>query len=164
MITATPDHKFRWIHEIIDAHFDLLLKRGFCIVSVMFTDQGMDDWQVMMLLDDCFVRLRCKRVMISLSLSTMQLLDQVGFLDLNILLQPVIKWDGFSKGYGTGWEGEEQQIEAIARLFGKYYNDIFLQLDLLSALIPDRLFLISKPDRNGRLSLDNRPFSISCQI
>ncbi len=159
-MTTRPDLKFRWICEIVDTHFKFLFQQGFCVVSVMFTDRSEEDWQVMLLMDDYFIRLRCDQGRISLGLSTLQLCGQVGFFDLNTVFRFTFGYDGLHDIPGTGWENEEQQIEEIARLFGKHSREIFKGFDVLGTRILDRVWIISKPNQNGQLPMDSYPFAV----
>jgi len=157
MITTYPDQKFYWIRETIRMQFDFLLRQGYQVISVMFTDHGIENWQVMMLHDDCYIRLRCDQGRVNLGLSTMRLVNQVGFFDLDTLLQ--FAFD-INKPYDLseiGQNNEEQQIEEIAQILEKYSDDIFMNFQIVCTLILDRVWIISKPNANGRLSMDNRP-------
>jgi len=49
MITTYPDQKFYWIRETVRMQFDFLLQQGYQVISVMFTDHGIENWQVMTL-------------------------------------------------------------------------------------------------------------------
>lgn len=159
MMTIYPDQKFCWIQATVNMHFNFLLQQGFQVVSVMFTDHGVEDWQVMMLFDDCFVRLRCDSGKVSLGLSKTQFFDQIGFFDLDTLLQFTFDCDHPQDAPEIRQKNEGQQIEEIASLFGKYYGDIFTKFDVLSDLLFDRVWIISKP-KSGRLYLDNRPLTL----
>jgi len=159
-MTVYPDHKFRWIHDVVKLHFSYLLRQGFQIISIMFTDHSVDDWQVMMLSGDCFVRLRCERGRISLGLSTLQLCNQVGFFDLKTLLQFTFDLDEPFELPEPGHKNEGQQLEEIARLFGKHSKDVFTKFDVLTTLILDRVWIISKPNANGRSSMEDRPLTV----
>jgi len=164
-MTAYPDHKLCWIRETIINKFGFLLDQGFCIVSVMFTAQGTEDWQVVMLSRDCFIRVRCDRGRITLGFSKMELLhNRVGFFDFDIMLELSVKWDESRKVLGRKGKTEERQIDEKAGLLRKYSDELFQQFDVLSSFILDRLWLISEPNQNGRLSMDNRPFSFNLQI
>lgn len=158
MITC-PDYKFRWIRDMVDTHFDFLLQQGFRVISVVYTTQGMEDWQVVLLSEDRFIRVCCDRGMITLGLSSVQLLhNQIGFFDLGTMLELSLRWDEAYTVFHTEWKNERQQIKDLARLFRKYFSDIFRQFDTFSSFILDRLWLISEPNQNGKLSRDNFPF------
>jgi len=91
----------------------------------------------------------------------MRLVNQVGFFDLDTLLQ--FAFD-INKPYDlseTGQNNEEQQIEEIAQVLEKYSDDIFMSFQIVCTLILDRVWIISKPNVNGRLSMDNRPLFTS---
>ena len=57
-------------------------------------------------------------------------------------------------------KNEGQQIEEIAQLFGEHFGDIFAKFDMLSNLIFDGTW-VTLDAKNGRLSLDNLPFTLS---
>ena len=159
MVATYPDHKFHWIRDTVNTHFDFLLQQGYRIISMVFTTHTMDDWQVMLLSNDCFVRVRCDHGRVSLGLSTVQLLhNQVGFFDLVTLIEFAVEREAPQKSFYMEGENEGQQIREIARLFDRYSNDVFQQFDVLSSFILDRLWLISEPNQNRRLSMDNRLF------
>ena len=157
MMTTHPDQKFYWIRETIGMHFNFLLQQGFHVISVMFTDHGIENWQVMLLQDDCFVRLRCDQGRVSLGLSTMMFVNQVGFFDLETLLQFASELDKPYNLPEVKHDNEGQQIEKIAQVFEEFSDDIFIKFEELNTFILNRVWIISKPNANGRLSMDNRP-------
>ena len=160
MMIDYPDRKFRWIHETVIVHFDFLFQQGFQVISVLFTDRGVEDWQVMMLLNDCFIRLYCDSGKVNLGISTTQLFDQVGFLDLSTLFQCTFDYDPTYDMTELKKKNEGQQIEEIALLFEKHFGDIFAKFDMLSNLIFDGTW-VTLDAKNGRLSKDNLPFTLS---
>lgn len=158
-MSVYPDHKFHWIRDTVNTYFDFLLRQGFRIISVVFTTQGMEDWQVVMLSDDRFIRVCCDHGKIALELSSMQLLNhQVGFFDLGTMLELSMRWDETYTIFDAEGKNEKRQIEELACLFKKHFAKIIQQFDALSSFILDRLWLISEPNQNGRLSKNNLPF------
>jgi len=153
--------KFRWIHETIEGHFDFLFEQGFDIASAMFTDRAAQSWQVMMFLEDRCVKLSCEGGTFSLGLSNLQICDQVGFLDLQILLQTTGNDASLHDATGAGYKNEEQQIKEISCLFRKYHDDIFNQFDKLCILFLRHFLSIGEFNQNGQLSMDNCPFLFS---
>jgi hypothetical protein len=149
VMTIRTDLKFRWICNAVKTHFDFLFQRGFRIVSVMFTDQGNEDWQVMMSQDDDIVVLRCVCGRISLGLSTAQLYDRVGFLGLGVFIRGAIPIPESHTTSDAGWDHAEGQIEEIALLFGKHFNNVFLRFHQFSILPLDRLPTSSKIATSG---------------
>jgi hypothetical protein len=159
MITR-PDLKFGWIEETIRDHFDFLFNRGFSLTSTLFTDQGTESWQAVMLLNDCFIRIRCDHGKIDLSLSSSQLYDLAYFFDLNMLAQPFYKRHEPHDIPDTEWLNEEKQIREIAGLLREQYDDIFKRFKILESQVQDRSKLNSELNENGQLSMDNCPFFI----
>ena len=160
MFATHPEQKFRWIHGTVKTHFDFLLQRGFYIVSVIFTTQGTDSWQVMLQSDDCSIRVCCDHGKITLGLSIMELLqNHAVFFDLDTVLELFIERDEEYKIFDVERKNEEQQIEEKTRLLRKYSDDVFQQINVMSSFILDHLWLKSEAKANGRLSIDNRPFA-----
>ena len=165
MFATHPEQKFRWIRGTVDTHFDFLLQQGFYIVSVIFTTQGTDDWQVILQSDNCSIWVCCEHGQIALGLSTMELLQSHAvFFDLDTVLELFVERDEEHKAFEVEQKNEEQQIEEKTYLFRKYSSDVFQQVNVMSSFVLDHIWLISGSKRNGRLSIDSRPFRFSANI
>lgn len=155
----TPDLKFLSIHKDIREHFGFLFKRGFRITAAVFIDHSAESWVVTLLNDDWFIKLYCEQGQVNLGFTNQQAVDDVGFLDLNDALEFMGK--GVDEYYGTEtkYMNEQDQVKTIAHLFRRYFNELITQFDDLNPTILGKAVTGSKHSKNGRLFMDNRPFS-----
>jgi len=156
-----PDLKFLNIHKSIRENFGYLFKRGFRIAAAIFIGNGTENWVVTMLADDWFIRVHCVQGKITLGFTTLQLIDEIGYLDLETILQFI--GEGNDKLYAIKARSmnEQQQIKSIAQLLRRYFNELITQFDDLNPLTLDQIYPIQNNSINGQLSLDNCPFIFS---
>ena len=165
MFATHPEQKFHWIRGTVNTHFDFLLDRGFYIVSVIFTAQDTDGWQVILQSDDCSIRVCCDHGKIAWGLSTKELLQRHAvFFDLDTVLELFVECGEEHKVLDVERKNEEQQIKEKTRLLKKYSDDVFQQVNVMSSFVLDHIWLISETKQNGRLSIDNRPFCFSANV
>ena len=148
-----PDLRFNNIHKNIRIYFDFLLKRGFRIVSAMFVGKGSDSWLVTMLAGDQFIKIHCLQGKVNVGITTSQLVDRIGFLDLEILLEHMGKGEGMSQKTVTLPPDEQQQLEDMALLLREHFDEITTLFDSVNSNILNRVF----SNANGQLSMDNCP-------
>jgi len=156
-----PDLRFLDIHKDIREHFDFLFKRGFRITAAVFIDNSTENWVVTMLDDDWFVKIHCEQGHINLGVTNLKVIDEAGFLDLNATLALIGKGDDEIYNVKTKLMNEHEQVKNIAHLFKRHFNELITQFDDLIPTILDQGVIGSAHSINGRLSLDNRPFSFS---
>ena len=149
-----PDLIFLNIHKSIKENFDFLFERGFRITGAMFTGKGTENWVVTMLVDDWFIRVHSSRGRVTLGLTTLQLVNEIGFLDLGTMLQFIGEED--DKLYITKAEtmNEQQQLKSIAQLFKRYFNELIIQFDNQI----DQTYSTSINSVNGLISMYISPF------
>ena len=148
-----PDLRFNKIHENIRIHFDFLLKRGFRIVSAMFVGKGADSWLVTMSKGDQFIKIHCLQGKVNIGITSSQLGDKIGFLDLDILLEYLGKGGGISHQTLTIHPEEQQQLESMALLLREHLDEIITLFDGVNSNILNRVL----SNANGQLSMDNCP-------
>jgi len=152
-----PGQKFVDIHKAIREHFNFLFKRGFRITAVVFTDESSESWVVTMLNGDWFVKLYCDQGYVNLAFTNLQVVDEVGFQDLNDALE--IMGNGNYDFYSAGTKhlNEQDQVKAIAHLFKRNFNELITQFDDLNPVILEQEVTSSTYSESGRLSMDNLP-------
>src|SRR5215216_3972128 len=87
-----PDLKLQRILDNVRHHFDFLSRRGFRIVSVIFADPDYENWQIIMLADDCCIKSYSYMGKVKVALRTRQLCKEVGLFELADLIY-LIKGD-----------------------------------------------------------------------
>lgn len=78
-----PELKFRKTLEDIRLHFDFLFKRGYRLVSVLFTDQNNADWQVTLSEGNRLVHIYSEQGIVNLIMSTLRQANEIIFFDMN---------------------------------------------------------------------------------
>lgn len=78
-----PELKFRKTLEDIRLHFDFLFKRGYRLVSVLFTDQNNTDWQVTLSEGNRLVHIYSEQGIVNLIMSTLRQANEIIFFDMN---------------------------------------------------------------------------------
>ena len=78
-----PELKFRKTLEDIRLHFDFLFKRGYRLVSVLFTDQNNADWQVTLSEGNRLVHIYSEQGIVNLIMSTLRQTNEIIFFDMN---------------------------------------------------------------------------------
>jgi len=152
-----PDLKFRRIHENVRYHFDFLFNRGFRITSATFAGRGTESWQAIMMAGNRIIRIHSDRGKVDLALSTLQLFDEIGLFDLDSMAQHVGQGKEPSPVPEAERMNEVQQLERVARLLEKYFDDIFAQFERSNFLIPDRLSFSDLLQQNRATVLGQLP-------
>jgi hypothetical protein len=144
---SRPDLKLLRILENFRHHFAFLFRRGFHIVSVIFIDQNYENWQIMMMTDNCIIKIYSYMGKVELALSIPQLYDVVGLFEVNDLIYGVDGTVDFSDPAEEPPMNEVQSLRRIAQLLDKHIDDILEKigkmLNLLS--IDDPPIPLSKP-------------------
>ena len=78
-----PELKFRKTLEDIRLHFGFLFKRGYRLVSVLFTDQNNTDWQVTLSEGNRLVHIYSEQGIVNLIMSTLHQANESIFFDMN---------------------------------------------------------------------------------
>ena len=120
----TPDYEFREVQENVKHYFDYLLERGFRIVSIIFVDQEMQHWAVVMASNECLIKIYNHQDEIMLGISTLQLYHEAGFFDLEELSYLARRGEKHPGRYLAEVLEEEQQFERLANLLKDYLEDV----------------------------------------
>lgn len=123
-----PDLKFRHTLVAIRQYFDFLFKRGFRIVSVLFTDQRNENWQVSLMSENYVINIYGEQEIINLALGVMQPNNECKLFDLEYLAQMMNNGRGFFHLPDEFPINEAQQFKRIARFLEKHLISILAQV------------------------------------
>jgi hypothetical protein len=134
-----PDHKLRRIHEHIRIYFDFLFTRGFQIVSALFIDQNYESWQVIMLAQECLVKIYSNKGDITLTVSALQSASEINLRDLVNVLQHANGGNEFFHRAEESQITEMQRLKRTAGLLENYIDGILIQIQRNNLLTIQRL-------------------------
>lgn len=143
-----PDFEFQRVLETIRNHFDFLFQRGYEISSVLFTDPHNENWNVILVGDNCLIRIHFRDEKLHLSLCSMQLFSKIGMFDLHELVH---------------WMEEENRIPARRKSLSDETEQFTTTAWLLEKHIDDILILFHKIhlgitfNKAGQLFTDSSP-------
>jgi len=123
-----PDRKLRRIHEHIRFYFDFLFRRGFQIASVLFIDQNNESWQVILMAQECLVKIYSDKGTITLTLGTQQSQHEINLLDLVDLIQHANGGEDFFYLADESQTSEMQRLKQTACLLENYIHGFLIQI------------------------------------
>jgi len=138
-MTNRPDQKLRRIHEHIRFYFDFLYRRGFQIVSAMFIDQNNESWQVILLAQECLVKIYSNKGDITLTVSTLQSESEINLRDLVNVLHQANGGNDFFYRIDESHASEMQRLKRSAGLLENYIDGILIQIQRNNLLTIHRL-------------------------
>ena len=140
-MNTQPALKFRDTLQEVQRRFSFLFRRGFRIVSAMFVDMNNEQLQVILISHDCIVNICCDGSQMELGLSTHDLYDTVGFLDISQLITLI---------QGKNQFGAAQSFQGTVQLMENHMDEILLKLIQIQRCV--------KANENGQLLQGNCPF------
>jgi len=141
---SQPALKFNRILNEVRGRFSFLFHRGFRIISAIYVDDKNECLQVMLLSQDYLINILCDGSQIDLGLSTLDLYDTVGFLDIRQMINLI---------QGRQRVNPLQNFEKTAQLMERYMDEILLRLTQIQCC--------EAANENGLLPWSNSPFFIS---
>jgi hypothetical protein len=157
---SRPDLKLQRILDNVRHHFDFLSRRGFRIVSVIFADPDYENWQIIMLADDCLIKIYSYMGKVSVALSTRQLYNEVGLFELTDLIYLITGDESLSESSEESPINETQRFEEIAGLLEKYLDEVLREIGEIPILPPSDNPSKTSLNEPGQLSEDNCPGSL----
>ena len=91
-----PVLRFIRVVETISHHFGFLFRRDFQLVSILFVDHTYEDWQAIIAIDECIIKIYRESGKVDLILSIPQLYDAIGQLELSDLIHGIGEAEDFS--------------------------------------------------------------------
>jgi hypothetical protein len=155
-----PDLKLQRILDNVRHHFDFLSRRGFRIVSVIFADPDYENWQIIMLADDCFIKIYSYMGKVNVALSTRQLYNEVGLFELADLIYLIKGDESLSEPSEESPISETQRFQEIACLLEKYMDEVLREIRKIPSLPPADNPSTTSLNEPGQLSEDNCPGSL----
>jgi hypothetical protein len=152
-----PEFNYQSILESIQHCFDFLFKRGFRIVSVIFTGPGRENWRVTLTADDYLIEIYVYAEEVHVALSTLQLYEQVGLFELTDLIYLILGDEEVPDLQRESPLNEAQSFQKTARLLEKYIDEVLMEIDGIPILPSADDFLRDSEQKSGQLSKDNRP-------
>ena len=119
-----PEYKLRELQENVKYYFKFLLERGFRIISIIFVDKAMEHWAIIMVNNECLIKIYNHQEEVMLAISTLELYNEMGFFDLEELAYLASNGEPPSTGYQTGMMEEDRQFERLGALLKEYLDKI----------------------------------------
>jgi len=154
---SRPEPNYQRILQRIRHCFDFLFKRGFRIVSVIFTDPGRENWQVTLTTDDYLIEIYGYAGKVYVALSTLQLYEQVGLFELTDLIYLILEGEESPALQREPPMNEASNLQETARLLERYIDDVLMEIDSIPILPSTDDFLKDRYKNPGQLSEDNCP-------
>jgi hypothetical protein len=154
---SRPEFKYQSILESIRRCFDFLFRRGFRIVSVIFTDPDRENWQVTLTADDYLIEIYGYAEEVHVALSNLQLYEQVGLFELTDLIYLILGDEEVPALQGEPPMNEASNLQETARLLERYIDDVLMEIDSIPILPSTDDFLKDRYKNPGQLSEDNCP-------
>ena len=153
---SRPELKYKIILESIRRCFGFLFKRGFRIVSVIFTDPDRENWHVTLTTDEYLIEIYGYAEEVHVALSTLQLYEQVGLFELTDLIYLILEDEEVPDLQQEPPLNEAQSFQKTAWLLERYLDEVLIEIDSIPILPSTDDFLMDTK-KPGQLSEDNCP-------